>query len=239
MGVTHGGEVAPEIPPGGLPGEVGPSKLQGVIDRANGLFEGDFQKLVDVHRQLRTLKQAADTDWKQHSLALKKDCDGIIAPLKKLARRQKECLNAQGMLTSLFRDRAATKSTDPIPGCADTRTGKELVESPTCACAAGKESEGCKDVQPMADHVLLCSHLRDSLLPKQKLEQVFAEGGRCTVDLGTRFNRELLRPGQPEEFSITPSSEGCSPLLLLLNPQQGRMPRAMPAAVIRRTCDFL
>merc|ERR1712008_18792 len=167
------------------------------------------------------------------------DCNGIIRSLRKLAKRQKECVNAQGMLTGLFRDRASTKSTAPILGCAVTRTGKELIESQTCACAAGKESEGCKDVQSVADHVLLCSHLRDSVLPKQKLDLVFAEGGRCTVNQGTHFNKELLRHGQPEDFSITPSSEECPPLLSLLNPHRKRKPCTMPAAMIHRTCDFL
>jgi len=225
--------------PKGMPGEVGPSKLQEVIDHADGFVEGEFQKLVDVHRKLKTLKHDADADWKQHSLALKKDCDGIVVSLGKLAKRQKQCVNAQEMLTTLFHDRAAKKSNAPILGCAETRRGKELIESPTCACATGKETEGCKDVRSVADHVLLCSHLRDSVLPKQKLENVFAEGGSCTIDQGTPFNKELLRPGQPEDFSITPSSSECPRLLLLLSPPHKRKSCTMPVAVTRRNHDFL
>merc|ERR1712107_883832 len=111
------------------------------------------------------------------------------------------------MLPVLFRQRAKAKSKAPIEGCAVTRDRTDLTPGDTCACAAGKESEGCVGVPADSDYILLCKHLRQRVLPRDPLERLFSEGGFCSVDSNTPFNRPLVLPGLPRDFNAPSSAE--------------------------------
>merc|ERR1711870_159399 len=112
--------------------------------------------------------------------------------------------------------RAKDKNKDPIPGCAITQNVNALEESPTCACAAGRENEGCEGAKTDTDHQLLCTHLRAKVLASQRLWQLFTPGGLCSVDSQATLNRPLLHPGQPYDFSL-PGEEASSLSLLAGN----------------------
>merc|ERR1712014_153613 len=74
---------------------------------------------------------------------------------------------------------------------------------------------GCKDAEVASDHMLVCQHIREHVLPRMELYKLFAPGQDCSVDSQATFNYPVLPSDEPRDFQLPGTPElSLSPALL-------------------------
>eukprot|EP00928_Gymnodinium_smaydae_P044125 TRINITY_DN29456_c0_g1_i1.p1 TRINITY_DN29456_c0_g1~~TRINITY_DN29456_c0_g1_i1.p1 ORF type:complete len:238 (-),score=43.40 TRINITY_DN29456_c0_g1_i1:137-850(-) len=200
-----------------------------LVARANAEVEEHFQGMVNAHHKLKALRAAQESAFKTLSKPLLQECQTIHDRLQNMAGRAPVCHEAQyDQLPKLFESQADGKI-GAISGCAVTENLRDI-NSATCRCALGDASEGCREAESDADHTLICTHIRQGILPQMKIHYEFAKGRRCSIDSMAKFNKPLLPASEPKDFKLPDTDEfeaqasAAPPLLALLGPPPSLAP---------------
>eukprot|EP00929_Paragymnodinium_shiwhaense_P030865 TRINITY_DN17411_c0_g1_i1.p1 TRINITY_DN17411_c0_g1~~TRINITY_DN17411_c0_g1_i1.p1 ORF type:complete len:249 (-),score=36.59 TRINITY_DN17411_c0_g1_i1:58-804(-) len=172
------------------------------IGQANTYVETEYQGMVAAHHQLKALARQREQAFRALAEPLSKECKNIHDNLKALADAQGSCQKAQeASLPKLFELKGDGKYWGSLTGCAQAQKTEGISEQ-ECQCAAGTMSAGCKDTEATTDHRLICTHVREALLPELKLRRLFSPGNPCAVDAKAKYNEALLPTGEPTNFKL-------------------------------------
>mmetsp|Transcript_10631 Transcript_10631/g.25992 ORF Transcript_10631/g.25992 Transcript_10631/m.25992 type:complete len:335 (-) Transcript_10631:474-1478(-) len=160
------------------------------VDRVNklvrDLYETKFKQTFAAVREAATERE--DT-WKQFILGdhgLATYCSKLKALLEEVETNTEGCRKAQEIWKKTGNpagDNTAGNKQLLIQGCADTAFKREL-RSKTCETT---------------DEKLLCTWLRESVIPEQKWKAWFEPGGKCVIGSEVAFNEPLLKPAELEQ----------------------------------------
>lgn len=219
MGASHGAAAAALDPAESSAGVLDAPRFPQRITRANQYVEQEYQGMVSAHHKLKELAKQREDAFKQLAGPLQQECKSIHDNLQALADAQGACKQAQDTaLPTLFEMKSKSKW-GGVNGCAKA-TDNDSITAAECKCAAGSLASGCTDAQADSDHRLVCSHVREALLPEMKLRKLFNPGGPCAIDAKAKYNEALLPGDEPSNFKlpagIAEESMPLSPDVLLL-----------------------
>lgn len=191
---------------------------------ANDYVEKEFQALTAVRYKMKDTVARATRDWDHYSKPLEQSCTATHDALLKLAKNTQSCEDAQNSrLANLFEQRSKQPESmkSRIKGCAKAKNHSFPEEDVDCKCGErpGGEHDGCRDAQITTDHTLLCTQLRQRVLPHMALWRLTAPGGACYIDGKNSINRAMLAEGAPENFEFPQTVTNAMPSLLLALPQ--------------------
>lgn len=182
--------------------------LERKIKMANDYVEQEFQAALAVRYKLKDLYNKVVDEWDQYKKPVEDACQGVHKALECVANDSQQCEDAQNTsLANVFERRAKQPGQPAIKGCTMYKNATSIEYAPDCKCAAGSESDGCRDAKLTSDHTLACTHLRKRVLPHLALWRMTSPGGECHLDNKSSVNQQLLMSGEPEDFKLPSTAD--------------------------------